>query len=314
MSMPYKSSGDRIVLEALEATGAKVFVDAPLRKRAYWRVGGSADFLVEVTNILMLQAIMKLGPVTVLGNGSNALIHDDGIRGIVVRLKGELAALDLNGTQAVAGAGMMLTVLLARLDKAGLAGAEPFAGVPGTVGGAVVMNAGTTLGEAKDLVRSVDLVMPDGTLRAWSADELAFRYRHAEIPQGAVVARATLQLSDENVAQRIAARQELLQRRKRTQPLDLPSCGSTFTNPPGDYAGRLIEAVGLKGRCIGGASISAKHANFIVNHGDASAQDILDLIRLARSTVFTETGILLTPEVKLLGPWSPESFNVESAG
>jgi UDP-N-acetylmuramate dehydrogenase len=209
---------------------------------------------------------------------------------------------------------MMLTVLLARLDKAGLAGAEPFVGVPGTVGGAVVMNAGTTLGEAQDLVESVQLVLADGSLCQWSAEELAFRYRHAELPEGAVVATAQLCLSDKDVEARRRQRQDLLARRKATQPLDLPSCGSTFTNPPGDHAGRLIELVGLKGHRIGGASISAKHANFIVNHGDATSQDILNLIVMARRTVQAETGILMTPEVKLMGPWPADSFEAESPG
>jgi UDP-N-acetylmuramate dehydrogenase len=153
------------------------------------------------------------------------------------------------------------------------------------------------------LVRSVELVLPGGELRHWSAEELSFRYRHAEIPDGAVVARAHLSLSNESVDDKRVERQVLLERRKATQPLDLPSCGSTFTNPPGDYAGRLIEAVGLKGHRIGGASISEKHANFIVNHGDATALDILALIRLARQEVFKREGVVLTPEVRLLGPW-----------
>jgi len=296
---------------ALIATGAQVQENAPLHKLAYWRVGGCADYLVEVHHLETLQQVLALGPVTVLGNGSNALIHDDGIRGVVLRLKGELAGLEIQGTRAIAGAGMMLTVLLSRLDKAGLAGAEAFVGVPGTVGGAVVMNAGTTLGEAKDLVESVQLVLPGGELLQWSADELSFRYRHAELPEGAVVATANLCLSNEDVSARYVERQALLVRRKATQPLALPSCGSTFTNPPGDYAGRLIEAVGLKGHRLGGASISAKHANFIVNHGDATAQDIFDLIRLARETVLKQTGTLMTPEVKLMGPWPEDSFCAE---
>ena len=298
------------MLEALKSTGVEVREHAPLRKLAYWRVGGAADFLVEARSLESLQALMAMTPITVLGNGSNALIHDEGIRGVVVRLKGDLAGLTIEKTRARAGAGMMLTVLLSRLDKAGLAGAEPFVGVPGTVGGAVVMNAGTTLGEAKDLVESVTLVLPNGELQEWSAEQLAFEYRHASIPAGAVIAFADLRLTDDNVDERRQRRQELLVRRKRTQPLDLPSCGSTFTNPPGDYAGRLIEEVGLKGHRIGGASISSKHANFIVNHGEATSQDILDLIRLARQRVHHETGVLLQPEVKLLGPWSDDSLEI----
>ncbi len=298
------------MLEKLQSTGAKVTVSAPLKKRAYWRVGGHAEFLVEVQSLDQLQKLLALGPVTVLGNGSNALIHDSGIQGVVLRLRGELAGLQVNGTSVVAGAGMLLTVLLKRLDEAGLAGAEAFAGVPGTVGGAVVMNAGTRLGEAKDFVESVEVVLPGGAIEEWSAKEIGFRYRHSDIPQGAVVARATLALTREDVDARRAQRQALLERRKATQPLDLPSCGSTFTNPPGDFAGRLIEAAGLKGHRIGGASISAKHANFIVNHGTACAKDILDLICLARRRVFEDTGVRLTPEVKLLGPWPEDAFDL----
>lgn len=297
---------------ALKATGARVKENAPLHKLAYWRVGGCADYLVEAHSLESLQKVLSLGPVTVLGNGSNTLIHDEGIRGVVLRLKGDLAGLEIRGVQATVGAGMLLRVLLSRLDKAGLAGAEPFVGVPGTVGGAVVMNAGTTLGEAQDLVDSVQLVLPGGALQRWTAEDLAFRYRHAELPLGAVVATAELRLSADNVAERRAAAADLLMRRKATQPLDLPSCGSTFTNPPGDYAGRLIDSVGLKGHRIGAASISAKHANFIVNHGGATAQDILDLIRLARERVFAQTGTVLTPEVKLMGPWPADSFSLRA--
>jgi UDP-N-acetylmuramate dehydrogenase len=172
------------------------------------------------------------------------------------------------------------------------------------------MNAGTTLGEAKDLVRSVTLVMPGGESQTWTAEQLSFAYRHATLPPGAVVATAELMLSKDEVTEKRQRRKELLQRRKQTQPLDLPSCGSTFTNPPGDYAGRLIEAVGLKGHRIGGASISSKHANFIVNHGESSAQDILDLIRLARTEVFKQTGILMEPEVRLMGPWPQNSLEI----
>lgn len=288
---------------ALEATGARVHVDAPLKKRAYWRVGGAADFLVEVGTSTQLQAVLALGPAVVLGNGSNSLIHDQGIRGVVLRLVGGLADLEVEGTTARAGGGLLLTVLLARLDKRGLAGAEPFAGVPGTVGGAVVMNAGTRLGEAADLVETVDLVLPGGELVTLEAAELAFSYRYALIPPGAVVASARLGLMDQDVEARLAQRQDFLKLRKATQPLDLPSCGSTFTNPPGDHAARLIQAAGLKGLRHGGASISAVHANFIVNHGDATAEDIRTLIATARCTVREKFDVWLTPEVRLLGDW-----------
>jgi UDP-N-acetylmuramate dehydrogenase len=296
------------VIDALQATGATVQASAPLDRQVYWRVGGPAEWLAQVTTLKQLQAVMDLGAVTVLGNGSNILVHDAGLPGIVVRLGGELADLQIDGTRAVAGAGLLLTVFLARLDKAGLAGAEPFSGVPGTIGGAVVMNAGTLLGEAADLVESVDLVLPGGELRQVSAADLAFGYRSSTLPEGAVIARATLALTDEDVADRLEKRQAFLARRKATQPLDKPSCGSTFTNPPGDHAARLIEAAGLKGHRQGNAEISGKHANFIVNLGGATAEEIRHLIALARCTVRDQFSVWMDPEVHLLGPWAPDAL------
>ena len=296
------------MIEALRSSGAKVTENASLSKLVYWRVGGAAERLVEVTDLEQLQQVMATGPATVLGNGSNALVHDDGIKGTVLRLKGSLTDLQIDGTQAIAGGGLLLTVLLSRLDKAGLAGAGPFSGVPGTVGGAVVMNAGTQLGEASDLVESVRVVLPGGQLQSLEAKELAFGYRTSRLPQGAVVAEATLRLTHEDVAERLERRQEFLARRKATQPLDKPSCGSTFTNPPGDYAARLIEAAGLKGHRFGNAEISGKHANFIVNHGGATAEEIRHLIALARTTVRDKFGVWLEPEVRLLGPWAPDAL------
>ena len=296
------------MIDALLSTGAKVTENAPLEKLVYWRVGGPAERLVEVENLQQLQAVMALGPVTVLGNGSNTLVHDQGIQGTVLKLKGAFTDLHVDGTEAIAGAGLLLTVLLARLDKAGLAGAAPFSGVPGTVGGAVVMNAGTTLGEAQDLVESVRVVLPGGQCQTLKASELAFGYRTSQLPKGAVIADATLRLTAEGVSEKLALRQEFLARRKATQPLDKPSCGSTFTNPPGDYAARLIEAAGLKGHRFGSAEISGKHANFIVNHGGATAEEIRHLIALARTTVQERFGVWLEPEVKLLGPWEPDAL------
>ncbi len=289
--------------DALEATGAKVTADAPLRRRAFWRVGGPAELLVEPTTASQLAAVLALAPVTVLGNGSNALIHDEGIPGVVLRLRGELAGLRHEEGAVWAGGGLLLAVLLKRLDDAGLAGAEPFVGVPGTVGGAVVMNAGTRMGEASDIVEAVEVALPSGQLARLHPASLAFAYRHAELPPGSVVTRAKLKVVADPDGARKAERQQFLARRKATQPLDLPSCGSTFTNPPGDAAGRLIEAAGLKGTTRGGAQISEKHANFIVNLGGAAAEDIRWLIAHARCVVRERFGVWMTPEVKLLGDW-----------
>ncbi|MCK6521872.1 UDP-N-acetylmuramate dehydrogenase [Myxococcota bacterium] len=300
---------------ALTALGVNTTPGARLDRLVYWRVGGPAERLVDVNSVARLRGVMALGePVTVLGRGSNALVHDDGVPGLTLRLSGELAELNFIGPdRAWAGAGLGLTALINRLDKAGVAGAEPFAGVPGTVGGAVVMNAGTTLGEAKDLVEAVELVLPGGDLLELPAEALAFAYRHAELPPGAILTRALLRLRTDDVEGLITRRKALLERRKQTQPLDLPSCGSTFTNPPGDFAGRLIEAAGLKGAQIGGAQVSPKHANFFVNTGDATAAQLAALIRLARRSVRDQFGVLLTPEVRLIGPWPDDALSPDRA-
>jgi len=299
------------MFEVLESTGAHIERRAPLHKLAWWRVGGPAELLVQVDDLPTLQAVKALGPdpCAVLGNGSNALIHDDGIPGVLLQLVGELASMRAQGERVIVGAGMKLVVLLSRLDRLGLAGAEVFAGIPGTVGGAVVMNAGSRMGETRDIVESVTLVMPGGETVEMSQDALNFSYRHAKIPKGAVVARATLKLTRKDAASRLTSRKEFLALRKATQPLNLPSCGSTFTNPPGDYAGRLIEGAGLKGLHRGGAQISEKHANFIVNHGSATAEDIRWLIATARCEVRERFGVWMKPEVKLLGPWASDALD-----
>ncbi len=276
---------------------------APLDKHCFWRVGGPADVLVDVESLEELRQVMRESPVTVLGRGSNVLVHDSGIRGTVLRMRGELAELDTE--TGVAGAGLWLNVLVRRLEKAGLAGAEPFLGVPGTVGGAVVMNAGTSLGEACDLVDSVTLVLPGGEVRELSGGDCGFGYRSSSLPPGAVVASARLRLVPDTMGPK---REAFLARRKATQPLSKPSCGSTFTNPPGDYAGRLIEAAELKGFRIGGAQVSEQHANFFLNLGEATAEDIAALIRHSRAVVLERFGVLLQPEVKLLGPWADDAL------
>ena len=237
-----------------------------------------------------------------LGRGSNALIHSAGIPGLTLRLRGELADF----ADGIAGGGLWLNVLLSRLDRAGLAGAEMLAGVPGTVGGAVVMNAGTTLGEIGDIVEEVTVVSREGVV-VIPGSSCGFGYRTSELPAG-VVAFARLRLTEDPTGERAEARRAFLERRKRTQPLDKPSCGSTFTNPEGDHAARLLEAAGLKGHRIGGAEVSVKHANFFLNTGEATPEDIAALIRHARQVVRERFGVDLEPEVKLLGPWPEDAL------
>lgn len=302
---------------ALEAAGLKVRRDVPLARRGWWRVGGPADLWAEPADAAELQACMTIAarhdlPVSVLGNGSNLLVADAGIRGLTLKLMGRLRDSAVEGPAhapvLVAGGGLMNTVLLNRLDKAGLHGLGCLAGVPGTLGGAIRMNAGTHLGEIGDRVVSVELVLPGGQLRQVPAADLGFRYRRADLPDGAVVSRAWIRVSREGLEAARAAVRHHLERRKATQPLDQPSCGSTFKNPPGDAAGRLIDAVGLKGHRIGGACISEKHANFFLNTGGATAAELRALILHARDTVYRHTGVVLEPEVHAVGDWPPGSW------
>lgn len=291
---------------ALVDLGLSPLVDEPMARRGFWRIGGPADVWVEVGDLASLRAVMALGaPVTVVGNGSNLLVADQGIRGVALRLSGALREATLDDQGARVGGGMMNTVLLGRLQRAGRGGLASLAGVPGTLGGAVRMNAGTVLGEVGARVREVTVVLPGGEVQVLPAPALGFAYRHATLPPGAVVAEVALSLLDDpaQVAHEQAEIEHHLARRRATQPLDQPSCGSVFRNPPGDAAGRLIEAAGLKGTRRGGAQVSERHANFIVNTGGATAMDTWALVRLVRDAVWARFGVRLEPEVHAVGDW-----------
>lgn len=302
---------------ALVAAGARVRADAPLARRGWWRVGGPADLWAELSTPDQLALALALArdnglPVSVVGNGSNLLVADAGIRGLVIKLVGAFRDSAVEdgpeGPLLVAGGGAQNVVLLKRLDKAGLHGLGALAGVPGTLGGAVRMNAGTHLGELGDRVHSVELALPDGTLLRQPAAALAFGYRRATLPPGAIVTRAWIRVGADGLDAARAAVAHHLARRRATQPLDQPSCGSTFKNPPGDAAGRLIDAAGLKGHRIGGAQISEKHANFFLNTGSATATDLHALVCHARAAVHAAFGIALVPEVHPAGDWPPGSW------
>jgi UDP-N-acetylmuramate dehydrogenase len=283
----------------------EVVADAPLAPRTTIRVGGAADLLVRPADpdalAELLRAARALGvPLHVLGGGANTLVADAGVRGIVVRLPPGLAPEEARGETLVLSAGQPTSRLWVRAHGLGLVGMEFVAGIPGTLGGAVVMNAGTRVGEMKDVVRRVEVATPDGA-GFLDAAALGFAYRTCRLPAGAVVTRVEFALRPGDVAQSERVMQEDRDRRRRTQPLDKPSFGSTFRNPEGDYAGRLIEAVGLKGHRVGGAVWSEIHANFVVNTGGARASDVLALVRLARARVHERFGVLLETEVRFLG-------------
>ncbi len=298
------------VAAALSTAGVPFAVDVPLRKKTWWRTGGPADGFARVERLDQLVAVQRVAaehdlPVFCLGNASNLLVSDRGIRGLVVRLKGELAAVEASGDppRLRVGGGARLVSLVQRMQREGWTGLELFAGIPGTVGGAVRMNAGTALGETADALVDATLVLRGGEVRTVPASDLRMRYRHAELPAGAIAAFATLRTTGEDPETSRARIAHHLAYRARTQPVDVPTCGSTFRNPPGDTAGRLIEAAGLKGFALGGARVSPKHANFIENTGGATAAEIRALIEHVQATVATRFGVRLEREVHFAGEW-----------
>jgi UDP-N-acetylmuramate dehydrogenase len=239
-----------------------------------------------------------------VGKGSNLLVRDGGIPGVVIFLEGRLAEVrecGKNNQVLLAGGGATLADLLNTCKAKGLSGLEFLAGIPGTVGGAVVMNAGAFGGEIGNRVRKLRIITGEGEMIDRDRSETRFSYRKSSIPEDAIVIEVSFQLErseSEIVGENMG---DCLKRRKKSQPLAFPSGGSVFKNPPGDHAGRLIEKAGLKGKKIGGALISPKHANYIVNTGDAGAEDVLALMALARERVRRETGIELEPEIKVVG-------------
>ena len=306
MASPAAAALDEI---ARQARGETVR-EAPLAPRTAIRVGGPADLLVRPADPDDLAAVLRrcreLGvPLLVLGGGANLLVADRGVRGVVLRLPPGFGEERTEGSRLVLSAGAPTSRLVGRAQALGLVGCEFVAGIPGTLGGTVAMNAGTRTGEMKDVVRRVELATADGS--GWvPAAELAFGYRTARLPPGAVVTRVEVELRPGDVAASAAVMREDVARRRATQPLSQPTFGSTFRNPPGDHAGRLIEAVGLKGHRIGNAIWSTVHANFVVNLGGAAARDVLGLMNLARSRVAAAFGVVLEAEVRLAGEFAPD--------
>src|SRR5260221_37434 len=271
-----------------------------------WRVGGPADVFSTPRDRDELSAFLHALPPTTpllwVGLGSNLLVRDGGIRGAVVCTHGAFTSLERRGSLGVyCEAGVPCARLTRQCANWALGQAEFFAGIPGTLGGALAMNAGAFGGETWRQVRSVEVMARDGSLRVRAADEYQVGYRHVGAPANDEwFLAAELEFAPRDAAAAGAVR-ELAQRRKLTQPLGEWSCGSVFTNPPGDHAARLIETAGLKGARIGGAVVAEKHANFILNEGHATATDIEELINQVRDTVRRVHGVLLVPEVRIVG-------------
>lgn len=283
-----------------------VMVDEPLRNHTYTRLGGKADFLVTPETYEQVQEIVKLAnhqevKFTLLGNGSNLIVKDGGIRGIVMNLK-KITAIRIDETSIVAQSGARIIDVSREALKEELSGLEFACGIPGSVGGALFMNAGAYGGEIKDVLVSTKVVDRDGELLTLTAEELDLDYRTSNIPDnGYIVLEATFSLEKGEYKAIKAIMDDLTFKRESKQPLEYPSCGSVFKRPPGYFAGKLIQDSDLQGQQIGGAQVSEKHAGFIVNKSEATASEYIDLIHHVQATVKDKFGVTLEREVKIIG-------------
>lgn len=278
----------------------------PLSRRTSYRIGGPADLFVICDSISDLAQTVRACeaesvPLVVLGKGTNVLVADDGYRGAVAVLGKDFKRHGIEGEHMRVGAGVILAAVVQEAFAKGLTGLEFAVGVPGTVGGALVMNAGSRDAWIGGIVESVTLLVPGQGLVALRGSEIAWAYRETDLPSRGVVVECALKVQpgDKDAIRRVM--EAALTRRKATQPMGAACAGSVFVNPPGDSAGRLIEAAGLKGARVGGAAVSDVHANFIVNDGTATAADVLSLIELIRTAVRDEYGIGLQTEIRFLG-------------
>lgn len=279
----------------------------PMTKHTSFHIGGPAELMAQPQSeaelqSLLLKAAEAAVPVTLVGNGSNLLVRDKGIRGLVIKLGSMLRDIKVSGNELTFGSGVSLAQASRKAAELGLSGMEFAVGIPGSIGGAVYMNAGAYDGEMSKVVKSVRVMDAAGEVSELSAGELDFGYRHSALQgSGKIVTSVTVELAagdKQAIAEKMA---DFSNRRITKQPLELPSAGSMFKRPPGYFAGTLIDQTGLKGYTVGGAQVSTKHAGFVVNIGGATAADVLQLISDVQEKVFAAHGVHLEPEVLVLG-------------
>ncbi|MBR1472123.1 MAG: UDP-N-acetylmuramate dehydrogenase [Lachnospiraceae bacterium] len=293
--------------EKCRAFGAEVLQNEPMRKHTTFRVGGPAELFMTIPQREALFRVLdflkeKDIPFFLLGNGSNLLVSDRGLSGAVLQLTGDFEQIGFQGACVTAGGGASLMRLAARAAEHSLSGLEFASGIPGSVGGAIVMNAGAYGGEMAQVVESAEIYFPGEGVRVLSCGEMRFGYRHSILKEKeGVLLSVTLRLQSgekKTIMDKIA---ELKEQRRQKQPLEYASAGSTFKRPEGAFAGKLIADAGLKGFSIGDACVSEKHAGFVINKGNAAAADIYSLIREVQKRVLQTSGYMLEPEVILLG-------------
>ena len=301
---------DTLIKSLVQANFApeRIIPRAPMARFTTFRVGGPADVLVNIDSAAEISVALRAAraagvPVTIIGNGSNLLVRDGGIRGLVMRISQPMSAITRAGDTLHVQAGATLPAVAGFAQRSGLEGLAPMAGIPGTIGGAVIMNAGAYGGEMSQVVTCVDAIArSDGKPIRFEGRALGFAYRHsAMMDAGVIVTDVTLRLAPGDPDAIARRTEELLVARREKQPLEYPSAGSTFKRPEGAFAAKLIDDAGLKGLRIGDAQVSEKHAGFIVNLGSATASDILALMAEVQSRVRAASGITLEPEVRILG-------------
>lgn len=285
----------------------KVSFNEPMKKHTTFKIGGCADIFCEPKNADELKKLIDFFksnsiPHTVIGNGSNLLVSDKGVRGAVIKTGSRMAEININGDTITAGAGALLSRLARIATEEGLSGMECISGIPGSVGGALYMNAGAYGAEISDITESVTYLMPNGELVCSPRNDLKLEYRNTSFMENSgIIVSCVLRLKRGNKERIAADMAEITKRRIDKQPIELPSAGSFFKRPEGHFAGKLIEDCGLKGYSVGGAKISEKHAGFVVNFNNASAADVIGVMNGVRDRVYSETGVTLEPEVRFLG-------------
>ena len=312
IAMAEKIDHEPLLADFTTISGARLRLGEPLARYTSMKIGGPADYFIDIDNdVALAEVFIALRrhqvPLWILGNGSNVLISDRGVRGAVIHLAGEFKKIVWHeigdSIEAVVGAAYAVTQLVRQAARKGCAGLEFAEGIPGSVGGALVMNAGAYGSEFEKVVERVEGINHAGQGVVFSKQEMTFSYRDSHLPADTVVTRVWLRLRRQDAALVDSKLRELVIKRKSSQPSGFPNSGSMFRNPPGDYAGRLIEAAGLKGHRIGQAQIAERHANFIVNLGGARAADVRQLMQAAQGEVRRRFNIDLVPEVKFVGEW-----------
>ena len=286
----------------------RVMLNEPMKKHTTFRIGGPADYLIfpsSMEEVRQVFALLKRHeiPYTILGNGSNVLVRDKGVRGAIVKFNSPFSDIRLeDGNRIVAGAGASLKDVSVFAADHGLTGMEFAIGIPGSLGGAVFMNAGAYDGEMRNVVVKVHSVAEDGNMHVMDAKELDLGYRHSVFQDnGHAICKVELKLPSGDGPTIRMKMEDLTRRREERQPLEMPSAGSTFKRPTGYFAGTLIDQTGLKGLRVGGAQVSEKHAGFVVNTGNATAEDVLGLISEVQRRVYEAHGVKLFPEVRIIG-------------